>query len=312
MLSIHQPNPIRIATALAATALVAAFGIPHIALGQSQNQFSEPVYRVANETPAQAVATLPTSPAQSTLATTLQAPFDLTQQPGEHPLAPVIRVCKASLAHIEQDVHDYSCTLVKHERIEGELGENQHIFLKARHDPFSVYMQFLQPYQGREVLFVDGQHDNEMLVLEAGWKRKMLGKMQLDPEGMVAMRGQKHPITQVGLKNLLTELITRIEADCQFAECEVTSAADKAVNGRSATMIQILHPVPRQNFRAHIARIFFDNELKVPIHYDSFLWPEQPGGHPPLEESYTYTNLKLNNGFTSRDFDADNPEIFKL
>ena len=63
-------------------------------------------------------------------------------------------------------------------------------------------MYFLKPYQGREVLFVDGANNNEMMVLEAGWKRN-LGKMNLDPNGMVAMRGQKHPITEVGIRNLV-------------------------------------------------------------------------------------------------------------
>jgi hypothetical protein len=173
-------------------------------------------------------------------------------------------------------------------------------------------MQFVKPFQGREVLYVEGQRDNEMVVLEAGWKRKMLGKMQLDPHGMVAMRGQKYPITKVGMKNLLTELIERGEADMKFGECEVSSDPNQQINGRPATLVQVVHPVPRQNFRAHIVRVFLDNELRVPIHYDAFSWPAQPGAQPPLEESYTYTNLKLNNNFTARDFDAENPDIFKL
>src|SRR3989304_5433966 len=55
------------------------------------------------------------------------------------------------------------------------------MMMKVRHEPFSVYMFFLKPYQGREVLFVNGDNNNEMLVLEAGWKRKKLGWLQLYP-----------------------------------------------------------------------------------------------------------------------------------
>jgi hypothetical protein len=76
-------------------------------------------------------------------------------------------------------------------------------------------------------------------------------------------------------------------------------------------MVQIVHPIPRQNFRSHVARVFFDNELRLPIHYDAYMWPEKPGQPPPLEESYTYANLKLNNGYTARDFDSENQEIFR-
>ncbi len=281
-------------TTLALVGLLAPWAI-------AQNQPSEPVYRVATETPAAA----PVSLARP------QAAFDLVQKPGEHPLMPTIRLLKTCLAEFDQNVQDYTCTLVKQERIDGELGENQHILLKVRRRPFSVYMSFLKPYVGREVIYVVGQNEGKMLVLESGWKRKVLGKMQLDPEGMIAMRGQKHPITKVGIHNLLKTLVERAEGDTQYGECDVTTNADVKIDGRSTTMVQLVHPVPRKNFDSHIKRLFIDNELRLPIHYDSFLWPEEPGQDPPLLESYTYRDLKINNSFTARDFDPDNPNIFK-
>ena len=82
------------------------------------------------------------------------------------------------------------------------------------HQPFSVYMAFLKPYRGREVVYVDGQNDGKMVVLEAGFKR-LLGKMNLDPNGTLAMNGQKHPITDVGIRNLTAKLIKMWEAETQ-------------------------------------------------------------------------------------------------
>jgi hypothetical protein len=237
--------------------------------------------------------------------------LDFTQRPGEHPLAPLNRVLKASFEEMDRSLRDYSCTFIKQERIDGELGEAQHIFMKVRHEPFSVYMSFLKPFTGREVLWVDGQNNNEMVVREAGFKR-MLGKMNLDPNGAVAMRGQKYPITRVGIRNLTAELLRQFESDARYQECEVAHKADMKIGGRATTMVQVTHPIPRQNFRAHVARLFFDNELRILIHYDAFGWPAQQGAQPPLEERFTYTNLKINNGYTARDFDANNnPEIFK-
>jgi hypothetical protein len=236
--------------------------------------------------------------------------LDFKAQPGEHPLAPAIRVCKASIEEMDRNIRDYSCTFVKQERIDGELAERQHILMKVLHEPFSVYMSFLKPHQGREVVWVAGQNNNQLVVREAGMKR-LLGKMNLDPEGALAMSGQKYPITRVGIRNLTASLARQMEEDTKYGECEVTSKAEK-INGRPATMVQVIHPIPRRNFRAHVARVFFDEELGIPIHYDAYLWPDQPGGRPTLDESFTYTNLKINNGFTVRDFDANNnPEIFK-
>ena len=130
--------------------------------------------------------------------------------------------------------------------------------------------------------------------------------------GAVAMRGQKYPITRVGVRNLTAELLRQFESEARFQECEVAHKTNMKIGGRETTMVQVTHPIPRQNFRAHVARLFFDNELGILIHYDAFGWPAQPGAQPPLEERFTYTNLKINNGYTARDFDANNnPEIFK-
>jgi hypothetical protein len=304
-----ESKVIRLA-AVAGLVALAAFSGPV----RGQSRLTEPVYRVSSEadvsggasTSAQPViqATIPTQPAVA------QPPFDLTERPGEHPLAPVIRVCKASLQHVEQNVSDYSCNLVKQERLKGELGEPQYIMMKVRHQPFSVYMLFLKPHKDREVLFVDGQNDNELIVQEAGLLG-FAGKLNIHPESTTAMNGQKYPITRVGIKNLLGELVRNFEADTKFLESEVQTDPNVEWNKRSCTMIKVTHPVPRQNFRSHIARIFFDNELRVPILYDAFMWPAKEGDEPPLEERYAYTNLKLNNGYTARDFDANGGLIFK-
>ncbi len=68
-----------------------------------------------------------------------------------------------------------------------------------------------------------------------------------------------------------------------------------------------MHPVPRRNFLFHLARIFVDDELGVPVRYEAYDWPREPGGAPELIEEYTYLDLKLNNGFTEADFDVRNP-----
>jgi hypothetical protein len=302
--------------ALTLSAIAAGCAICVCSVLLAQSNLTEPVYRVANETSAAsgtttattAVATTPAAPAtqQATAAA-----LDFTRQGDEHPLQPVIRGLRASTETIDKSIRDYSCVFIKQERVEGQLNEKQYIAMKIMHDPFSVYMLFKQPFAGREVVYVTGANDGKLVALDVGVKR-YLGKMPLDPNGALAMKGQKRPITSVGIRNLCEKLITLAEAECKFGECDVTTNANASIGGRKTTMVQIVHPTARQDFKHHVARIFFDNELRVPIHYDAFLWPTEAGGKPPLEESYTYQNLKVNNNFTARDFDAyNNPDIFK-
>jgi hypothetical protein len=285
-------------------------------LRAEEKKLTEPVYRVATETtasqPAAATQTTAGPPAALAGKTDPRMPLDFTQRPKEHPLAPVIRALKISQEELDHNIRDYSCTFAKRERVDGELGDYQIMLLKVMHQPFSVYMAFQKPYPGREVVYVDGQNNGKLTVLESGFAR-IVGKLSLDPTGQKAMSGQRHPITDVGIRNLTAKLTKMWEAELQFAECDVTTKPGTKVEGRTATMVQVVHPVPRQNFKFHAARLFFDEELKIPVHFDAYSWPAQEGGQPQLEESYTYAkNLKVNTNLTARDFDAyNNPEIFK-
>lgn len=232
----------------------------------------------------------------------------LTPNPNEHPLMPALRWAYQGLPEIEK-IKDYSATLVKRERVGGKLGEYEHIFLKIRHQPFSVYMYFLGPEErrGQEVIYVHNRNDNMIIAHGTGVQRTMFGTVSLKPTGPVAMKGQRYPITEIGILNMVRRLIEVGEKDLQYGECEVKFFEGAKINDRSCTCIQVVHPVPRRNFLFHVARIFVDDELNLPIRYESYDWPKQPGGEPELIEEYTYLNLKLNNGFTDLDFDPKNP-----
>lgn len=307
--------------ALNSLLLVGAAGVaisPRVE-AQQTDQFVEPIYRVAHEEPAAAQAqaapaqgaTEPAQVAARVEPPAPQGPLDLTQRPGEHPLMPALRIAQDGLAKIDTSIQDYSALLYKQERINGELMDQELAYIKVRHNPFSVYMYFVQPHKGRECLYVDPLtgENGKLLAMDCGWKRKF-GKVELDPTGSMAMKNQKYPIMKLGIRNLTAELIQVATNDAQYGECEVTTR-QSSINGRSATLLEVIHPVPRQNFRFHKAEVFIDNELLLPVRYAAYMWPEKPGGELPLEESYTYINLKVNNGFTNADFDQNNPEYFK-
>lgn len=271
----------------------------------------EPVHRVANaaagqtQQPTQVAARIaePAAPG---------APFDLEQKPGEHPLMPALRMAQEAVQHIDDNVRDYSAILRKQERIDGELQEEEIAFVKVRNQPFNVHMFFLSPNKGRECLYVPGPNGEKGILhaRDSGFRRK-LGVFELDPDGRLAMAGQKYPITKLGLRNLTTELIAVASNDVNYGECEVRTL-QTTMNKRPVTVIEVVHPTPRKNFRFHKAQVFIDNELRLPVRYAAYLWPQTPGEAPPLEEVYTYTDIKINNGFTDADFDrTKNAELFK-
>jgi hypothetical protein len=229
------------------------------------------------------------------------------RDPNEHPLMPCLRWAYDGIDDVER-IQDYQARMIKRERINGKLGDYECMFVKIRHRPFSVYMYFLGPdgKKGQEVIYREDANDGKMQAHGVGIQ-KMFGTVSLDPTGQIAMKDNRYPITEVGLATLVRRLIEVAEQDVKYGECEVKFYPGAKIEDRVCTCIQVIHPTPRRNFRFHVARIYVDDELNLPVRYESYDWPDEEGGKPQLLEEYTYLNLKLNNGFTDADFDARNP-----
>jgi hypothetical protein len=236
-------------------------------------------------------------------------------QAAEHPLAGALRMAQGVMDNINQNVQDYTCIMIKRERIDGKLNEPEYMAVKIRNQsaargvPFSVYLSFLKPEEaaGREVIYVEGQNNGKLIAHEGKGLRAKFGKVELLPTSALAMEGNRYPITQIGISNLTRRLLEVGTHDMQFGECTVNYRKNAKVNNRSCTIIEVMHPVPRRNFLFHKAVIYLDDELNVPIRYEAYSWPKTPGGPPELDEEYTYLNLKLNVGLTKADFDWTNP-----
>jgi hypothetical protein len=219
---------------------------------------------------------------------------------GDHPLVPVLKLVEKSEANIEKNIHDYSANF--------SSGEHKSQFIKIRHVPFSVYFCTSEPEssKGQEGIYVEGQNDGKLLVHVPGITGRMLGTVALDPNGSIAMKGHRYPITAIGILNLCRQMRDSIKQDMDHEECEVKIVRDAEFAGRGCTRIEVTHPVPREHFVFHIARLYLDNQLDVPVRYEAFDWPKEPGAEPELIEGYSYRDLKPNNGFTDADFDTRN------
>lgn len=247
------------------------------------------------------------------------AKSDTPEQANEHPLDPALKIAYTGLDHIRRDIRDYTATLVKRERINGELMENEFIEIKVRNHkeadgrvtvPFAVYMKFLKPQSmaGRECIWIEGANMGKLWGHEVPGIRNIV-TVRLDPNGSFAMKGNRYPITDAGLETLVTRLIEKGTRDRKRGECEVKFYAGAKINGRSCTLLQVTHPVERPYFDFHQAQIFIDDDLQIPVRYAAYRWPSVPGKKPgldELEEEYTYLNVKINVGLKDADFDWQN------
>ncbi|MEQ8835358.1 MAG: DUF1571 domain-containing protein, partial [Lacipirellulaceae bacterium] len=217
-------NYSRLATLLATPALLAAAALSVHA--QSTPNLTEPIYRVANEQAIQdqhiqlVANEEPAAKVASRIvpATTTSAGLNLDPIPGQHPLMPSLRLAQQSLADIDQNIKDYSAIMYKQERIDGELLDQEVAFVKVRHQPFGVYMFFLSKQnKGREVVYSQNPDGSigKLNARDCGFKKR-LGVFSLDPNGKLAMSGQKYPITKLGIRELTNELITVASNDVKY------------------------------------------------------------------------------------------------
>ena len=232
-----------------------------------------------------------------------------------HPLGPALALARDSLEHLRSNVKDYSALLIKRERINGKVGDHQFLDAKIRNrkkvdgrivTPRSVYLRFRKPKSsaGREVIWVEGQNGGKLVAHEGGFKNLLT--VWLKPENPFAMFGQRYPISEIGIENLIEKLIEKGEADMQHAECKVQIAKGAKVGDRICTMIQVDHPERRPYFEFSRSRIFIDEEHQLPIRYAAWSWPTEAGGELVLEEEYTYSQLRINVGLTDGDFSPKN------
>jgi hypothetical protein len=239
------------------------------------------------------------------LAAPVAAQEKSEEKPQEHKLVPAIKVAKQSLEAAQQ-VEDFTANFYKREIVNGKVIVHS-MSMKYRKTPFSAYLRFHKPNEGREVLYVDGKNNGNLLAHEPGLIKGIVGTVSINPHSKEAMSESKQPITELGLHKLAAQIIKQWEFESKYGECELKYYPEAKLGDMKCLVIESSHPVPRRQFPFHMTRFFIDKETKIPVRVEHYGYPSAKGEKPPLLEEYTYTNIKLNVGLSDIDFDRRNP-----
>ncbi len=239
-----------------------------------------------------------------TLAGSVLSGTGLCHAEDEHPLTAAIRHAKTSLEKATA-MPGYEVTFSKKEVV-GRTLISQQVRMKVRHEPFSVYMYFENPHEGREVLYVDGMNNGNLLAHETGIAG-LIGTLELAPTGNQAMAENRYPITKAGIANMVRAVIEQWEGESMYGETEVKYYKDAKVGEYTCRVIESTHPQPRRQFRFHRTRLWIDNASGLPIRVQQAGFPAATGAEPPIVEDYTFSKIRNDVRLTDRDFDAKNP-----
>lgn len=223
-----------------------------------------------------------------------------------HPLYVVLEAARKSKKQID-DIEDYECTFSKHELV-GKKMIKSTMTMKFREQTFSVYLHYLDFNPGREVIYVQGKNNDNLLVHDAGIKA-MLGTHKLSPKAPVVMAENRHPITSIGLKNMLDTVIKQWESEGD--DGEVITQLKPALTspaGDKCTVCEAIHPKSSKDIKYHITRLWIEDESGLAIGVQQLGFPAKNEKEPPVIEQYFYSKLKLNVKLSDADFDTKNPK----
>jgi len=226
-----------------------------------------------------------------------------------HPLQQPLDMAYASLARA-REMRDAAYTFVKRETVGGKLTDHEAMFMKVRNEPLSIYVYTLGPKQpkGQEAIYVAGRNDGKVLVHVTGIRHKLIGMLSLAPDAPEIMEGNRYSITSGGYVNMLTKIVHLYQQEMAEGVSEVQVIPGAKVDGRLCTCVQVSHPHPGRNFAFQMTRMFYDDATGLPLRWEAYDFPQQPGQAPQLAEEYTYRNVQLNVGLTDADFDPNNPQ----
>jgi len=219
-----------------------------------------------------------------------------------HPLVPVLKLAHKSLEKLEQ-VKDYEALIIKKEMVGTTMLTSQ-MNIKLREEPKDVYIKFIDPHAGREVLFSPNKRNGMMLVRETGIA-SIVGALEIDPNSDRVKSENRYTIGKIGLRNLMTILVERWLTETTIPGVGVEFFPDAKIGQQSVKVVKITYAKQREGARLQSSQLYIDNSTELPVRLQNYEWAKPA---PVLVEDYYYSNLKTNVGLKDIDFDPKNPK----
>jgi Protein of unknown function (DUF1571) len=212
-----------------------------------------------------------------------------------------------STARLER-IECYTATLRKQERLSGKLGPEWAMRMKVRNHPFAIYLKFLSPKAGKEVVYAEGHHDNKVIAHNGDWTRKIVPRLAVAPDSPLALADQRHPVTEAGLLHLANKLLHFRKLD--IGDTDAQTVLDRTTDAEGRIWFRSVHTHAVADGTRPFAKVevLYEPVNHFPLRISSYDWPASGHvGELELAERYAYDDLKLNAPLTAADFDPANP-----
>lgn len=196
----------------------------------------------------------------------------------------------------------YSANFEMQEEVNGILRAVDHINIRIRREPLSVFMRWAN---GQEALYVNGKNDNRLIVKPTAGLAAIRRIWRLDPTCRMAMRTSRYPITEMGVEMLairIQEFYLQHSDKSHLADCE---HVESTFRGRDVSEVNIRFKDRILVPEYHSSKLCFDKQTRLLIAVDNYGWSES--AEPRLIEHYHYEQIIEDPTLKDEDFTEENP-----
>jgi hypothetical protein len=226
---------------------------------------------------------------------------------------PVAALIQARERHVSM-VKDYECLFVKQELLDSGMSAEQHIEVKFRQAPYSVFMHWVRnPGAASRVIYVKGRwvdedaedpDKREQAVCQPGPIARVFLKSIRQPiHGSRANDASRRYIDEFGFRRSLDLLIQYCELARSRNELKLEYRGESFFDGRPTWVLRRTLPYTGEGGRYpdRIAEMHIDKDYRIPVavycYSNDDMLPQS------LLGKYEYTDIRLDVGLTERDFD---------
>ena len=205
---------------------------------------------------------------------------------------------KLGRKNYQNSVHDYICTFIKQERIDGHLRAQENIRVCFKEAPFSVLMSWQKP-KGiiDKVLYVAKDDNTTMLIRPAGLAGMLVNTVRKDVHDPKLRSTCLRTPNQFGFGQALQRIIDIYEQAQQNGDLSTEYPGIRKVGGRDCLVLVRKLPTDKGYPAAKLVT-FLDKDYLLPTRIESY---DSAG---ELVSVYMYLDIRFNLGLTDELFSA--------
>ncbi|QEL19100.1 hypothetical protein PX52LOC_06157 [Limnoglobus roseus] len=195
-------------------------------------------------------------------------------------------------------VSDYSGHVIHQDRVRGKLTPEQTAEIRVKMKPSSISLRYVGPSAmlGEELVHVSGRNAGKLRMKPAG-SFGPGGFLSVDLSDSRAMAHTRHQATEFGIGPMIDMLDRQLVVENRLRNAVQVSVAEYTYAGKKVMRFEVFTDRAHALRYAYRTVVYVDKETKLPIRVEAYDQPTVSGSPTgELIESYSYVNLKFNQG----------------